>query len=144
MRLGERVAREARSWVDTAFVWGQSVKGEGCDCKGLIIGVARELGRAEADSLYAAVTDYRVDRPVPTAFLIEGVEALFDRVTDMRAGDVLLLNHAGRPGHLAIYVGDDRIVHAFPGVKAKVSERDLRVLTHKFPLHSIWRWRPTR
>jgi cell wall-associated NlpC family hydrolase len=41
--VGELVAAEALTWIGTPFVWGQSVKERGCDCKGLIAGVAREL-----------------------------------------------------------------------------------------------------
>ena len=79
MTFGDRVAAEAREWVGTPFKWGQSVKGEGCDCKGLIAGVARELGRAEGDSFYANLSSYRVDRPVPSLLLVEGFEKLFVR-----------------------------------------------------------------
>src|SRR6185503_9924688 len=121
--------------------WGQSVKGVGCDCKGLLAGVARSVGREEGDSLYAGHSNYRVDRPVPAALLLEGFAALFDRVDEMEPGDVLLLNLGGRPAHMAIFVGDGRAVHAFPGRKSEVAERDLGVIFHKFPLHSIWRWR---
>lgn len=138
---GQRIADEALEWLDTPFVWGQSTKGHGCDCKGLIQGVARELGRPEADSFYATFSSYRVDRPVPASLLIEGFEKLFNRVDEMRPGDILLMKYAGRPGHMAIYLGNDRAIHAYPGIRASVKERDLAVLFHKFPLHSIWRFR---
>jgi cell wall-associated NlpC family hydrolase len=138
------IADEAREWVGTPFVWGQSTKGAGCDCKGLVAGVAKELGRAEAESFYATFGGYRADRPVPSKLLVEGFSKLFRRVKTMKPGDVLLLKHGGRAGHMAIFVGNDRAVHAYPGIRASVKERDLRVLFHKFPLHSIWRFRPCR
>lgn len=139
--FGALVAAEALDWIDTPFRWGQSQKGVGCDCKGLVAGVARELGRPEAASFYAALADYRVDRPVPALVLLEGMSALFDLVDGMEPGDVLLLKHGGRPGHLAIHVGNGRVVHAYPAHHARVRERDLEVLFHKFELHSVWRWR---
>lgn len=144
MMFGEQVAAEAREWVGTPFKWGQSQKGLGCDCKGLIAGIASELGRTEADSLYAAFADYRADRPVPGKLLIEGFSALFDKadkLAPVEPGDVLLLNYYGRPAHMAIAVGGGRAVHAYPGRRSAVAERDLAVLFHKYPLHSIWRWR---
>jgi cell wall-associated NlpC family hydrolase len=135
------IAEEALSWRDTPFVWGQSQKGVGCDCKGLVAGVARELGRPEADSFYALFANYRVDRPVPSDLLLEGMAALFDQVQHMGRDDVLLCNHQGHPAHMAIYLGDGRAIHAWHGLNAKVRDRDVGVLFHKFPLHSVWRWR---
>lgn len=139
------IAAEALDWIGTPFVWGQSQKGVGCDCKGLVAGVARALGRPEADSVYAVFASYRVDRPVPGMLLIEGFEALFDRVpmgAGMEPGDLLLLRY-GRPpvniGHMAIFAGNGRAVHSSVG--SRVKSRELRVLFHDCPLHSVWRWR---
>jgi cell wall-associated NlpC family hydrolase len=137
-----RIAREALEWVDTPFVWGQSVKGVGCDCKGLIQGVFRELGRPEAESFYATFSSYRADRPVPSGLLVEGFSSLFNRVQEMKAGDILLLNYMGRPAHMAIYVGDGRAVHGYHGRNGSgVRNRPVEVLLHNFPLHSVWRCR---
>lgn len=136
------IAEEALDWIGTPFVWGQSQKGVGCDCKGLIAGIARELGRPEADSFYARFASYRADRPVPATLLIEGFSALFDRVGTIEPGDLLLLNYGNPPvnlGHMAIFVGNGRAVHSSVG--SAVKSRELGVLFHKFPLHSIWRWR---
>jgi cell wall-associated NlpC family hydrolase len=133
------IAEEALQWVGTPFVWGQSQKGVGCDCKGLVQGVFRELGRPEADSFYATFSNYRVDRPVPSDLLVEGMGKLFDRVEAMEPGDILLLKHNAHPGHMAIFVGDGRAVHAC--IRSKVKSRELAVLFHKFPLHSVWRCR---
>jgi cell wall-associated NlpC family hydrolase len=86
---------------------------------------------------------------VPAELLLEGFENLFERVGSAEAdiarpGDVLLLKY-GNPavnlGHMAIYVGRGRAVHAYPGRREQVSERDLAVLFHKHPLHSVWRWK---
>jgi hypothetical protein len=63
-------------------VWGQSVKGVGCDCKGLIQGVARELGLKEAESFYATFSSYRPDKPVPVSLLKEGMAAVFDQADE--------------------------------------------------------------
>jgi cell wall-associated NlpC family hydrolase len=143
MTFGERVANEALSWKGTPFVWGQSQKGVGCDCKGLIAGVARELGRPEADSFYANVADYRDDRAVPSGLILQGMAATFDRVTidQIRLGDVLLGKHNGKPSHFAIYVGNNTAVHTQIASKAYVKATALEVLFHFYPLHSVWRWR---
>lgn len=137
--IGDQIAAAALDWVGTPFVWGQSVKAVGCDCKGVIVGVLAELGRTEAECVHAKLANYRADRPVPAATLLEGFRTNFRRVKRMRAGDFLLLNLHGRPAHMAIHVGGDRAVHAYPG--GAVKDRPLSVLFHKFPLHSVWRCR---
>jgi cell wall-associated NlpC family hydrolase len=137
-----RVVKEAREWVGTPFAWGQSVKGVGCDCKGLVQGVARELGRKEAESFYATFSSYRPERPIPSALLVEGMAKVFKRVAEPKAGDVLLLKVHGAPAHLAIVLDNGRAVHAHgSGPREAVKETRLEVLLKIFPLHSAWRWR---
>lgn len=144
---GELVAEQAREWIGTKFVWQASQRGVGCDCKGLLWGVARELGFPEADSLYAKVADYRPDRPVPSALLKEGFAASFDPVPPdkMRPGDVLLMRHCvgGPAGHIGIVSGDNRVIHAQLGDKSWVKEANMRALFKLCPLDSVWRWRVT-
>jgi cell wall-associated NlpC family hydrolase len=139
MTFGERVVEEAREWIGTPFKWQQSQKGAGADCKGLIAGIARELGRPEAGSLYAQIADYspRFDANL----LKRGMAEVFDPASEMEAGDILLCRHNGRPGHLAIYAGEGYAIHAQISSKAWVKETQLRALFHFYPLDSIWRWR---
>ncbi len=141
---GALVAAEARTWIGTRFVWQASSKGHGCDCKGLVWGVARELGFPEADSLYAQIADYSPSRPVDGKLLREGMAAVFDPADKPIPGDVLLLKLGRNPSHLAIYVGDGRAVHAQIGPKDWVKETRLEALMKLFPLDSIWRWRDGR
>jgi hypothetical protein len=70
-KIDKAIAAEALQWIGTPFVWDQSAKAHGCDCKGLIAGVLREIGRPEGISFYAAVRGYRIDRPPPAALLLE-------------------------------------------------------------------------
>ena len=141
---GELVAAEAKEWIGTPFHWQASQKGVGCDCKGLLWGVARELGFPEAESLYAKVSDYSPTRPVPSALLKEGFAAIFDKVTEPKVGDVLLLKVAGRASHIAIVSEEGRAIHAQIGPKDWVKETRLEALTRMFPVDSIWRWRDER
>lgn len=105
--------------------------------------MARELGFPEADSLYAKVADYAPDRPVPSALLKEGLAAIFDPVSDIQPGDVLLLRTAklGPAGHIAIATDDGKAVHAQIGPNNWVKEARLRALLAVCPLVSVWRWR---
>jgi NlpC/P60 family putative phage cell wall peptidase len=141
---GELVAAQAREWLGTPFIWQASQRGVGCDCKGLLWGVARELGFPEAESLYAKVADYSPTRPVPSALLKQGFAAIFDPVEEMRPGDVLLVKLGNRASHIAIVSGEGRAIHAQIGPKNWVKETSLRALLKLFPLDSAWRWRDER
>lgn len=139
---GQAVWAEAQQWIGTPFHEQQSAKGKGCDCKGLVWGVARELGFPEAESIYARFVHYDLRIKVPNAMLREGMAALFDPVEQMQPGDVLLLRHVKQPCHLAIAGPNDRAIHAQIGSRNWVKDTSLsRVLLRVYKLESIWRWR---
>lgn len=136
------VVAEARSWAGTPVKWGQAVKGRGCDCKGLVAGVARALGLPEGDTLHARMSAY--PKAVPVHLLREGLALTLDRVRDLLPGDVLLLNMAGSPQHLGLYTGEG-IVHAYGRgprhLLHRVIETPVETALRAWPLDSAWRWR---
>lgn len=142
--FGKSVVTAARSWVGTPFHWQQSVRGKGCDCKGLIAGVARDLGRAEAASRFAAMGDYRPGK-VPLLALAQGLRELFDRVWTVEPGDILQLHVGGAPQHLAI-VSETidgrpiRMIHCYSKGPARVIEVPMGHVWRD-AIASIWRWR---
>lgn len=137
--FGHLVAHRSREWIGTPFLWGQSTRQVSVDCKGLVRGVAADLGRPEADSFHGLFVGYRPDRPVPSQLLLEGMAALFDRVAgETEPGDVLILKMRDQPQHLAIVTFDGLAVHARP---PRVKETRLAALLQLCPLHSAWRWR---
>ena len=136
--IGAQVAAQAEQWIDTPFRWQGAVRA-GCDCKGLIAGLARELGRPEADSVEALAGDY--GGKVDGRRLKAGLARLFDRVDERQPGDVLLLRMGGMAQHLAIYaptpVNLDRIIEAMPSGPGKVRPARAKPVR----IDSIWRWR---
>lgn len=142
----QAVVTEALSWIDTKFAWGQSCKKTatgpgGCDCKGLIAGIARELGRPEGNSFEASMAgEYR--RQVPTGALRRGLARLFDKTEQMQLGDILLLKFSRKAQHLAIYVGNGRMVHTY-GAVGQVRSSPLGKGPHSWrgAIDSIWTWR---
>lgn len=105
---GADVVREAREWKGTPFKWQASLKGVGCDCKGLVWGVARELGLPEAESIHAKVADYAT---VDTRRLLRGMQETFRRVRELSPGCVVLLNMGERVQHMGI-VTPNELIHA--------------------------------
>ena len=138
--IGAQIAACAETWIDVPFHWQGTVR-KGCDCKGLIAGVAREMGRPEADSVEALAGDY--GGKVDAVRLKAGLARMFDRVAERQAGDVLLLRMGGVAQHLAIYApteaNPDRIIEAMPTGPGKV--RPSRATLGR--IDSIWRWRNT-
>ena len=139
--IGERVVNEVREWIGTPFHDQASLKGVGCDCKGLVWGVARALGRPEANTSYAEFIHYDLKRRngVPGKLLRQGMAALFDRADQIRPGDILLLSCEGEPRHMAIATDEGFAIHA--SGKRGVKERSLKAVSHKYQIDSIWRWR---
>lgn len=138
MICGDTIVREGREWIGTPFRWQASVKGVGCDCKGLIYGVARELELPEAASLHARMADYRI--VVDTKLLREGIAANFVEVDEPMAGDVLLLRLGRRVQHLGIYSGFGHMIHTYSGGPDRVVESEMGKAWGN-ALDSVWRWK---
>lgn len=107
------VVTEARAWLGTPFHHQARLKGVGCDCVGLVIGVARALAlvppafdvppypRAPDGTSLLALTDAHMTRLPQDA---------------MQPGDVVVVAFDREPQHLGV-VGDYRhgglsIIHA--------------------------------
>lgn len=131
------IAAEAETWIDTPFIWQGRVKGVGCDCKGLIAGVAKECGRPEADGLDMMAGDYGAK--VDVVRLKTALARLFDKVATPEAGDVLLIKIGGKAQHLAIFAplpeNPMRIIEAMPSGPGRVRPSRAR------GIDSVWRWR---
>jgi hypothetical protein len=151
--IGDAVALEAEGWVGTPFLWGQSTKGVGADCKGLIAGVARELGRPEADSVEALACDYDLVDPIR---LEQGLANLFDPVLrSFERGDIILMIIGGKAQHMAIVTEvttvkpehegiiphePTRIVHCYSAPPSQVIAATVGTY-HKSRIKNAWRWR---
>lgn len=132
-------ATEARAWLGTPFHWQASLKGVGCDCKGLVAGVARELGLPEGESLHARLGDYGHDGRVPARLLLDGLAATLQRTIAPEAGDVLLFRIGGTPTHLGVHAGDV-VIHTYNGGPLRVIATRLALPSRPWPLHSAWRF----
>ena len=110
---------QARTWVGTPFHHQGRLKNIGCDCLGMVIGVADELGITHEGKPIAALDNTNYSREPNTAELLTKMEATMQRVTDMQVGDIALLHISGNPQHLGIitdYIwGGFGILHALNG-----------------------------
>ena len=143
---GAQALATAREWLGTPVRWEASLKGVGCDCRGLLAGVCRENGWPEGDSLWGTMVGY--SRRVDERVFLEGLDRLFLRVWPTAplleakplAGDILAFRIKGRAQHLAIATGDGRMVHAYQTTPAQVIEQDIGTFWGN-RLAGVWTWR---
>ena len=106
------IMEEARRWLGTPFRHRGRLKGEGVDCLGLAIGVARALGLPVEDCL-------AYPRRPDAGQLRAGLAAQLQEVAveSVRPGDLLRLAVNGKATHLAILSqlpdGRPGLIHAY-------------------------------
>lgn len=126
------IVRIARSWIGTPFAHHHEIKGVGCDCAGLLRGVAKEAGLGDAWE-YEGASKYKGYGVAPSRGMMEAACAEFMdpvRRENMEPGDVVLIQWESQPQHVGIlgdYLhGGLSIIHALgPMRPAKVVEHRL-------------------
>jgi NlpC/P60 family putative phage cell wall peptidase len=110
--VDERVVDIALSWLGTPFRHQGAERSVGCDCLGLVRGVWRTLYGSDL-----AVPVYRRDwlADGPHDSLVRGIAASFEPAGARPSAGGLIVLHVRRhlpPSHLAIVIGDGRMIHA--------------------------------
>ncbi|MGB1539877.1 MAG: hypothetical protein ACPG80_02870 [Rickettsiales bacterium] len=134
---GAQIVAAARRWVGTHFHHQGRIKAHGkepggCDCLGLLVGVAEELALLAKDGKgILAQFDERDYGHIPNgAHLKVQLDALLNPVAleAMQPGDILLMRFDASPQHLAIVsdyaYGGLGIIHALASAR-KVVEHGL-------------------
>lgn len=123
-RAVDRIVVEARTWLGTPFRDQQAVKGVGCDCLGLVVGVAEAIGfAAVGEDLRAAMRSYNPTR-IDVALLKIGLRRHCERIDAVEPGALLLwkVGKPSRPQHLAIATEGGRMIHCWGKGPQKVIE----------------------
>ena len=129
------VVEETRRWIGTPWHHQASVRGIGCDCIGLVVGVAAAVGVREAE-FWRADVKYRAYGPLPLPDkLLAACSEYLDSipVSSARRGDVLLMTFMKEPMHFGILTEDE------PQYMAHGYQRFGQVREHA--LDKIWRRR---
>jgi cell wall-associated NlpC family hydrolase len=92
---GMDIVNFARQFVGNPYVWGGNSLTNGCDCSGFIHLVYKNFG-------------YTVPR-YSMSFLNVGTPVEYE---DMQPGDIVIYERLNGIGHVAIYMGDGKIVEA--------------------------------
>ena len=127
------VVNAARAQIGTPFRHQGRLPGIALDCAGLIVTVAKELGIEHVD-----VTGYG-RRPTGELRRVMAAQQSIKQVpiSDMQAGDILVMRFAKEPQHLAICAGAT-IIHSYETVK-KCCEHDLTPEWEK-RITEVWRF----
>ena len=129
MTIAENIVTQARTWMGTPFHHQARLKGKGCDCLGLIVGVVDELGLKDKNGVaLAAYDEVTYSREPDGAYLTEKLTGLLEEVpiAEARAGDRALFKVRENPQHLAIltdYEGTLGMIHCFAQARRVVEHR---------------------
>ncbi|MDE7354696.1 MAG: C40 family peptidase [Acetatifactor sp.] len=91
--LGEAAARYALRFLGTPYVWGGDSLTEGVDCSGFVMSVYRH---------FQVSLPHSAEEDREAGYEVDGLE-------NAQPGDLICYDD---PGHVAIYLGEGRIVHA--------------------------------
>lgn len=131
--LATTIVFTARTWLGTRFqhqgrVRRTAVHSGGCDCLGLLIGVARELKlRSRQGGLLADLdcTDY--GHQPDTAALVKMLGEHLCEVPDISPGSIILMEVDGAARHLGIAAeypgGELSVIHAYAPARKVVEHR---------------------
>ena len=131
------IVAEAERWIGTPFHWQGAVRGKGCDCKGLIVGVARDLGLPEAQSVAAAMRAYQTNFPADV--MLHGLQQSLIETREPLPGDIMAMEIGFVPGprHLAIIAHGGRMIHCYGKGPACVISAPIG---KSRKVHSYWTW----
>lgn len=127
--ISNRIVNQARTWLGTPFHHQARLKGKGCDCLGLVVGVVDELGLKDANGVkLAAYDEVTYSRQPDGAYLTEKLTELLAEIpiAEARAGDLALFRVRENPQHLAIlsdYEGALGMIHCFAPARKVVEHR---------------------
>lgn len=140
------IVRQARTWKGTRFHHQARLKGIGCDCLGLVVGVAEEVGLRDANGRLLSAYDETSYSKAPNGEYLTGkLEELLTSVPlkEKRPGDIGLFLIDGNPQHLAIisdFEGGLGMIHCYAQARGVVEHRLDEQWESK--LIKVYRWQP--
>ena len=119
----EAIIAAAREWIGTRWHHQGALKGIGCDCIGLIAGVARELGIPEA-ARFRADPRFRGYGRTPEPNMLRAAIAEYLNVAESeQPGDILLMRFDAEPQHFGFVSASDYMIHAYAQARKVVENR---------------------
>lgn len=115
--LGVEIANYALKFVGNPYVWGGTSLTRGADCSGFVQTIYSQFG-------------YSIPRDSRSQANGAGIKV---SLSDRQPGDLLFYASGGRVNHVAMYIGNDRIVHA--------ANRRQGIITSRYNYRDVYRIR---
>jgi NlpC/P60 family putative phage cell wall peptidase len=117
----EKIIRAVRGWIGTPYRHQASVKGQGCDCLGLLRGVWREVIGAEPEAVPSYTPDWSETGRDECLWAAAVRNMRSTEIDTGKRGQVVLFRM--RTGHVAKHLGFlagndagfDTVIHAYSG-----------------------------
>lgn len=138
MITAEQIITEARTWKGTPFMGHVRVKGIGCDCVGLVVGVLMKLGAIPKDIALPAYT-LGSGSHMEYSLVCGWIEnsGLFTAEAPAQPGDIVGLKLGRVVHHVGIVTSEATFIHAVE--KHGVIESRLDAPPWENRVKSIWR-----
>lgn len=114
MNSGEKIAKNAFSWIGTPHINGAKVKGKGVDCGMLLIGCLEDSELLKKNELYIEPYSNEWHLHHSDEWFKNYVEQCCREVpySDLQVGDFLLYQFGRCCSHGAVYIGDNTVIHS--------------------------------
>ena len=126
--MTDRIITQARTWLGTPYHHQARLKGVGCDCLGLVVGVADELGLEHASGARLSSfdqTDY--SRQPDGARLTAMLQSVLYEIPkeDAAPGDLVLFSIEGNPQHVGLLTDYEGlgVIHCYAPSRKVVEHR---------------------
>ena len=146
MTYADTIVTQARTWLGTPFHHQARLKGKGCDCLGLIVGVVDELELKDKFGQPLSGYDEVTYSKEPNGdYLMQKLTELLDEVPiiEAQAGDLALFTVRDNPQHMAFltnYEASLGMIQSYAPAR--------RVVEHRLDddwksrLVKVFRWQP--
>ena len=146
MSRSDAIIAEARTWLGTPYHHQARLKGVGCDCLGLVVGVANELELTDdSGQLLGSFdrTDY--SRQPDGQFLTSRLQAILHEIPigEKAPGDLVLFTIEKNPQHMGLLTEFEDglgLIHSYAPSQKVVEHR----LDKKWEqrIVKVFRWQP--
>ena len=121
----DKIIKAAEEWIGTPFHPQGRQKHLGCDCIGLILGIAQEIGAISLTNQPWNQCDvHAYDAIKDSNLLLKLVPQYFPEITNTsQPGDILLIQITPTQYHLAIKSYNNRIIHACSSLNKVISHQ---------------------
>lgn len=125
MTGGEKIAQAAMEWLGTPYEDNAMAKGYGVDCAHLLLGSVVEAGLLNSDDIGIAYYSNEWHLHRTEEKFIKNIEQVAEEVRgEPEIGDFLLFQYGRCVSHGSIYIGDNKVIHAYVDLGVIISTLD--------------------